>query len=325
MKDPHRLIFSGGVALFTMAMLSMVQLKIQNPLLLAERLSKNAGWIEILGMGIYSALVAWNMFNRKNVPRWRILTWNIFSVVFFSQLFLGILFHEKFLMTGKLHLPIPAMILCGPIYRGQLSIMTWLFLGTVVLTGPAWCSHLCYFGAVDANMARIKPPRGKIPNKFRIKHTLLLIVIAITLLFRFLHANALISTLSGLVFGIGGLFIIILWSRKRGKMMHCILYCPVGTLVNYLKIVNPFQMYIDSSCSFCGSCTQVCRYDALTLKDLSNKKPGITCTFCGDCLSACQISSLHYKLFGLNSRISRTLYLFLTISVHTIFLALARI
>jgi ferredoxin-type protein NapH len=43
----------------------------------------------------------------------------------------------------------PMMILGGPIYRGQLSVMTILFLSTVILTGPAWCSQLCYFGAFD--------------------------------------------------------------------------------------------------------------------------------------------------------------------------------
>lgn len=320
-----RLVFSIAVSLFTIAILSVVQKKVENPLLLAERFLQDFGWIEILFIGMYSAVIAWKMVDPKNVPRWRIITWNIFSLVFFSQLLLGLILNEKFLMTGKLHLPIPAMILSGPMYRGQISIMTILFLGTIVLTGPAWCSQLCYFGAIDGNFARMKPHSGKIPHKMRFKHSFVLLVIAVTLILRLFSVNTLISTMVGILFGVGGLAVIILWSRRKGKMMHCILYCPIGTVVNYLKYVNPFRMYIDQSCSFCGSCSQVCRYDALTLNDLARKKPGITCTYCGDCLSACQISSLHYKVFGLNSELSRKIYLFLTISIHAIFLALARI
>lgn len=325
MKIPSRIIFSLVIAVFTILLLSIVQLKIENPLLLAERFVKNAGWIEILFTGFYAAFLSWKMMDPKNVAKWRIISWNIFSLVFFSQLVLGLILNKKFLMTGNLHLPIPAMILSGPIYRGQISVMSILFLSTIVLTGPAWCSQLCYFGSLDANLAGRKPHRGKISHKMRIKHTALLAVIIVTLLFRLLNVNTLISTIVGLIFGIGGLVIITIWSRSKGKMIHCILYCPIGTIVNYLKYINPFRMYIDSNCSFCGSCSQVCRYDALTLHDLSRKKPGITCTYCGDCLSSCQVNSLHYKLFNLKPDLSRKIYLFLTISIHATFLALARI
>jgi ferredoxin len=325
MKVSNRFIFSTAVAAFTIALLSIVQLKIENPLLLAERFIRNAGWIEIFFIGLYAAIVSWKMIDPKNLPRWRIISWNVFSIVFFSQLILGIFFNEKFLMTGKLHLPIPAMILSGPIYRGQFSIMTILFLSTIVLTGPAWCSQLCYFGAIDGNFAGMKSHRGKIVHKMRIKYTLLLVTITVTLLLRVFRINSVLSTITGISFGIGGLIMIVILSRKKGKMMHCILYCPISTIVNYLRYFNPFRMYIDSNCSFCGSCSQVCRYDALTLNDLSNKKPGITCTYCGDCLSSCQVNSLHYKVFGLKPENSRKIYLFLTISIHAVFLALARI
>jgi ferredoxin-type protein NapH len=325
MKFRSKLILSFSVFIFIVTLLSVIQLKSEQPLLLAERFIRNGGWVELVIIGFYGAFVAWKMADPNNFPRWRILTWSIFSIVFFSQLFLGIVFSEKFLMTGKLHLPVPAMILCGPIYRGQLSVMTILFLSTLMLTGPAWCSHLCYFGAIDANFARRKTQRGKIRHKMPMKHSLILAVILITLILRILRINTVISTATGLIFGLTGLVITFNWSRKRGKMMHCILYCPIGTLVNYLKYLNPFRMHIDANCSFCASCSQVCRYDALTLTDLANKKPGITCTYCGDCLSACQVSSLYYKLFRLKPKISRIIYLFFTISIHAVFLALARI
>lgn len=314
-----------AVFLFTTGILSLIQVKVENPLLLAERFFPGAGWIEIFFIGLYGALLTYKMSDPKNVARWRILSWSIFSLVFFSQLILGVLFSDKFLMSGNLHIPVPAMILAGPVYRGQLSIMTILFLSTVILTGPAWCSQLCYFGAIDGLFARKTINKGKTKYKMRIKHTALLLIIVVTILLRITGLNPLYALILGVSLGVGGLLFTILLSGRKGKMMHCILFCPIGTLVNYLKFINPFRLKIDISCTFCGSCSSICRYDAMSLADLGRKKPGITCTLCGDCLDVCQTNSIEYKLFHLNPDISRKIFLFITLSVHVIFLALARI
>jgi len=137
------------VFLFTAGLLSVVQVMLDNPIILAERFVRGGGWLEIAVVSVYAAFVAYKMHDPENVPRWRILIWTVFGIVFFTQLILGLLGAHRLLMTGKLHLPIPMMILAGPIYRGHLSVMTILFLSTVILTGPAWCSQLCYLGAFD--------------------------------------------------------------------------------------------------------------------------------------------------------------------------------
>jgi hypothetical protein len=130
-----------SVFLFSFFLLAMVQWKmVENPILIAERFWQGAGWVQLTIISFYGAFVAYKMQDTKNVPRWRRITWTLFSVVFFGQLALGLLGAEKFLMTGKLHLPIPMMIVGGPVHRLQLSFMTILFLSTIVLTGPAWCS-----------------------------------------------------------------------------------------------------------------------------------------------------------------------------------------
>jgi len=260
-----------------------------------------------------------------NVPRWRKITWTFFAIVFFSQLLIGLLGADKFLMTGKLHLPIPVMIVAGPIYRGQLSVMTILFLSTIILTGPAWCSQLCYFGAFDSIASGGKTERWHLNGKKTIKSTLLLTVIAGTLLLRWLNVPILIATLIAIGFGLTGIGFMIYYSQKKGKMVHCVAYCPIGTVVNALKHVNPFRMYIDNSCNLCMKCTSLCKYDALNIQDVHNKKPGFTCTFCGDCLSSCKDNSIKYRFFNMNSDNARRLYLFVTISLHAVFLALARI
>jgi polyferredoxin len=314
------------VFLFIVFLLSFVQMKVENPMLLLERFVPGGGWIEIGIAGFYGALVSYHMQSPRNVSLWRKYTWFAFSVVFFSQLILGLAGQEKFLMTGKLHLPVPMMILAGPIYRGHTSVMTILFLSTVVLSGPAWCSHLCYFGAIDSLAAGGKTRRTPIRNKWALKSTVLLLVIAAAIALRWMQVPVLTATLIAGGFGIVGLGIILLISRKEGRMVHCTAYCPIGTLVNLTRFINPFRMYIDnSSCTDCMACARHCKYDALNRSDILARKPGLSCTLCGDCVSSCHSSSINYRFLKLSPESSRNLYLFISISLHACTLVLARI
>ena len=294
-------------------------------MILAERFLKGAGWAEIFFIACYGAVVAFKMQDPMNVPSWRKITWSIFSIIFFAQLIIGLSGFEKFLMTGKLHLPIPMMILGGPIYRGQLSVMTILFLSTVVLTGPAWCSQLCYFGAFDNLASGGKTSKEILRNKVAIKSTIVVLVIAMAIFLLWMNIPRLISTLIAVGFGITGILIMILFSFKKNKMVHCTMYCPIGTIVNIVKHVNPFRMYIDKSCTLCMNCTKFCKYDALNIQDIKNSKPSITCTLCGDCLAGCHHNSIKYKFLKMRPEQARNLYLILTISLHAACIALARI
>src|ERR1035437_2270596 len=174
-------------------LLAFVQIKVERPMILAERFFKGSGWIEIILISCYGAFVVNKMQDPLNVPLWRRITWTTFSLVFFTQLIIGLLGFDKFLMTGKLHLPIPVMILAGPIYRGQLSVMTILFLSTVILTGPAWCSQLCYFGAFDNLASSGKTTKQVLRHKGAIKYTVLFLVIAMAIILRWLNISILIS------------------------------------------------------------------------------------------------------------------------------------
>lgn len=329
LKKPEfsRLQLPFFVFLTVTLLLGMVQVKVETKMLLLERFFNNGGWVEIFLVAAYGVVVIYFMQDIKKTARWRIISWTVFSVWFFLQLFLGIMADTIFLLTGKLHLPIPAMMIGGPLYRGQLSIMTILFLSTIILSGPAWCSQLCYFGAVDGifsgkGKAKPKPLTSK---SLAIKSTLLILVITVALLMRWLGISPLVATIAGLVFGILGLTVIILFSKKKGKMTHCVLYCPIGTIVNYLKFLNPFRLKINYSCTRCMACTATCRYDALNLEDIENQKPGITCTLCGDCLKSCHANSLQYRFLNMKPENARKLYLYITISLHAIFLAMGRI
>jgi len=313
------------VFLMTFILLAFIQIKLDRPMLLAERFINGGGWVEIFLIASYGAFIVNKMKDPVNVPKWRKITWTAFSIVFFSQLFIGLVGFDKFLMTGKLHLPIPVMILAGPIYRGQLSVMTILFLSTVILTGPAWCSQLCYFGAFDNLASGGKTSKEILKNKSVIKSTVLILVIAIAILMRWLKVDILVSTLIAVAFGLGGISIMILFSLNRKKMVHCVMYCPIGTLVNILKYINPFRLYIDQSCTLCMNCTKFCKYDALNSLDIKNAKPSLTCTLCGDCLAGCHHNSIKYRFLNTRPEQARYLYLIMTITLHATCLALARI
>lgn len=311
--------------LVSILVLGLVQWKVERPILLAERFIPGAGWLEILLVGFYAGWISFKMMDPGNSAYWRRTAWTIFTIVFFGQLALGLAGYEKFLMTGRLHLPVPIMIVSGPIFRGSISFMPVLFLSTVLISGPAWCSQLCYFGALDALAAKQSAELNPIRNKYRIKYILLPVTILVTILLRIFEVDTNLTTLIAVAFGVAGIVIIIFMSRPKGKMVHCILWCPIGTLVNYIKFVSPFRMYIDDSCTDCMACTRFCHYDALSRTDIMNRVPGHTCTYCGDCLASCKTESIRYKLFSLSSRQARNTWIVLTVSLHAIFLALARI
>lgn len=313
-------------ALTVAVLLAFVQLKVERPMLLLERFLKGGGWLEILLVSFYGGLVAFHMQDPARVQRWRTRTWALFSAVFFSQLILGLFGFERFLMTGKLHLPVPMMILAGPIYRGHLSVMTILFLSTVVLSGPAWCSHICYFGALDSLASTAGSGKKAIPYKWALKSVVLVLVVLGAIALRMLKVPVSEATLIGGGFGIAGLGIILLVSRKAKTMVHCTAYCPIGTIVNLAGKVNPLRLEIDEvSCTGCMACTRHCRYDALNREHILARKPGVTCTLCGDCISSCHAGSLRYRLFDLSPTVSRNLYLGVTITLHAATLVLARI
>jgi polyferredoxin len=204
--------------------------------------------------------------------------------------------------------------------------MTILFLSTVVLTGPAWCSHLCYFGALDNLAAKSRSGKGPVRNKWALKTTGIILVVLAAIVFRIAGIPVPVATLFAGAFGVLGLGIILGISSRQGRMVHCTVYCPIGTVVNALRFVNPFRLRIDTnSCTDCLACTRSCNYDALNPSDIKARKAGLTCTLCGDCLSSCHTDSLHYRFLNLSPGAARNLYLVLTVSLHAATLALARI
>ncbi|NOZ12727.1 MAG: 4Fe-4S binding protein [Acidobacteria bacterium] len=323
--DPGSAAVSTWVFSLTFLTLSMIQLKVPLNMLLLNRFIPGFGWLEILLLAVYGAVVAARIYDHKTQARWRIRVWHLFTIVFFGQLILGLLGFDSFLMTGKLHLPVPALIAAGPIYRGHEFFMIFLFLGTIVLVGPAWCSQLCYIGAWDDAASRSKKIPGYYRND-RVRIIIAVLVIGAAILLRILKVGWLPATILAAAFGLAGVGIMLRFSRKKGVMVHCTAYCPIGLFANILGKLNPFRIRIDTGgCTSCMACAQVCRYSALTLKDIQAGKPSLTCTLCGDCISDCPQNTIHYHFPGMKAETARKLFIVLVVTLHAVFLGVARI
>ncbi len=312
--------------LLTSSVLTFLQVYGDNPFLIVERFFRTWGWMEIFILALYAAFITGYSLDIEKHSEIRLKIWSLFSFVFFLQLILGLSGIERFLMTGELHLPVPALILGGPLYRFEGFFMPSLFLFTVIFVGPAWCSHLCYIGAWDNLFSEAESNPKNLPDWRHIARVIILLLVAGTaLLSNFMGVPVFPAVLMGAFFGLTGVAVMIFWSRKTGRMAHCTIYCPIGLLADILGKISPFRLQIGKECTECIKCSDPCRYDALREKNIRERKPGITCTLCGDCLSTCPQNTIHYTFFNLSPEKARALFLVFILSLHSIFLGVARI
>jgi len=311
----------------TAVLLSIIQMKVKAPvILLLERFLPGAGWVEALLLALYAGWITEKLIDPQKTPPVRSRIWTLFSIVFFTQLLLGLAGIDKMLMTGKLHLPVPALIIAGPLFRGEGFFMLILFGATILLVGPAWCSYLCYIGAWDNLAARTKKIPGTLPTwRQAVRERILSLVIIAAILLRVFGASGLLAVILAAVFGLVGVAIMVLFSRKSGAMVHCITYCPIGLVANWLGRISPFRLRITDKCSECGACRLACRYEALKVTDIEKRKPGLTCTLCGDCITRCKENALEYKFLKMKPTTARYFFIVTAASLHAIFLGAARL
>jgi hypothetical protein len=232
----------------TAGLLAVIQLKVARPMLLAERFVPGAGWAELLLLAVYAAWLAGRMQDPSASARWRRRVWSLFSAVFFGQLLLGLAGFERLLMSGKLHLPIPALIVAGPLYRGEGLFMPILFVSTLLLVGPAWCSHLCYVGSWDLAFAsRQRHPKPLPRWRERARVAMLATVALAAIVLRLLGASPMVAAGVAIGFAVAGIGVMALVSRRTGSMAHCTLWCPIGLLSVILGKLSPFRMRIAGS------------------------------------------------------------------------------
>ncbi len=295
-------------------------------MLIADRFLPGSGWAEILLLSAYAAFVVHALITRFDTSRIRLTIWLVFSVVFFTQLILGVSAIDRFLMTGRLHVPVPAVVIAGPVFRGERFFMPILFLSTVLLVGPAWCSFLCYFGPWDGLSASRVKRAGGIGKPWRfVRFSIFALTPAAALVLRLTGAKGTTAAIVAIGFGLAGLGISALVSSRHGTMVHCTSICPLGLCGNILGKISPFRINIDDRCTDCGRCIPSCRYNALSAESIAQRRPGYTCTLCGDCLSACPHRAISYRFLRADPAKVRTAFFVVVVALHAVFLGVARI
>lgn len=313
-------------------------------LLLSDRFLPGSGPLQIVLAGVYAAWVAGLLLDPVRARKARPRLWALFSAVFFGQLALGLLGAHRLLMTGALHLPVPALILAGPLFRGEGLFMLVLFGVSVLLLGPAWCSHLCYIGAWDDACSRlrgaaakkggqggksVKPRKGGGPAPLPRWAVALRWCLAATV---FAAAWAMgragvpvgvAATAAGL-FGLAGVAVMAGLSSRRGMMVHCTAFCPMGAVGNLLGRIAPWRLRVGPGCTRCGACLAVCRYNALDERRLEAGRPALSCTLCRDCIGACRHGAMRLTLPGVSPAVAWRAFAVLAAVLHAVFLNVAR-
>ena len=90
----------------------------------------------------------------------------------------------------------------------------------------------------------------------------LVLVIAAAVALRWWDNSPGVGIASASIFGLVGVGIMVGLSSRRGLMVHCTAYCPIGIISNLLGKINPWRLRIDSNCNHCGACSKACRYGA---------------------------------------------------------------
>lgn len=220
----------------------------------------------------------------------------------------------------------PAFIAAGPAFRGGGYFMPILYLSTVLLVGPGWCSHLRYIGAADDACARLG---RKIPKRLpaRIgwwRLATLGLTVGGALAMRWAGVPTLAAVWAAALFGLVGLVIMATHSRATGVMSTARPIAPLALSATCLA-TSPWRIRIAEGCDGCGRCLRVCRYLALSPADSASGRPGSTCTLCGDCVGACPGARIGFRFPGLPPLAARQAFFALVIALHAVFLGVARI
>ena len=231
------------------------------------------------------------------------------------------------MQTCKLHLPIPALVVGGPIYRGGGIFMAILLSVTLILVGPSWCSHLCYVGALDQYFAKKRKHSRQLPVKWRqrLRLAILVLTVAIALLLNYLNAAPVIAGGVAIAFAAISLVVMLYFSSRNGVLVHCTSVCPIGWITTALGKINPFRIRLNQNCTDCQVCSLHCNYSALNREDIARREPNIACTLCGDCIGACPHDAIEYRFAKMNPYTARRFFITTIVILHTIFIAVARV
>lgn len=281
-------------------LLMVPAIRMNPPMLLADRILYGAGSLQVLIAALAAAFIAEQLLNARTASKTRRRVWLLFSIVFFLQFALVLAGFGIFATTGSLHIPVPGVILAGAAYHQKISFMPCLFLFSVLLAGPAWCSHLCYFGSWDYLASQKKKKPCPHPHPLRWRLLSLVIVVGSAVLLRVSGAPVLYACMGGILLGFLMVPVSLFLSRKKGIPVYCTMICPLGLAACLAGRLSLWRMKTTEKCTQCKACLPSCRYGALNLAQLQKGQAGLSCTLCRECELACKNGGLRIAFAGEN-------------------------
>ena len=322
--------FQGAVFIVTFMLLFYLRQGAPISFLLLERFFPMLGSVQIFFAAWYAAFVAGLLASPGKSRKTRRWIWLAFCCVFFAQFFLGLAGLQSALLTGKLHVPIPGFIIFAPIFRESFSVMPIIVLVATLLTGSAWCSHLCYFGPMDAMAAGGKGAAARPQGMQKLlrygRLSVLCIGVLATLALR--AAGITTGTAVGIAvaFGLVSLLLMAALSARYRFMAHCTMFCPLGIAVDLLGRLSPWRIRVDrSGCDNCGACEKVCKYAAITPESRERGTTDLRCSLCRDCLGVCKKNALYLHCPGLSRARAAAVFTGLVAVLHALFFSVAMV
>ncbi len=302
--------------------------------LIMHRLLPNFGILQGFFLSLWAAYVVRKLMEPNTKIQTRMRIWRFFSMVFFGQLLLGLLGNTLFLMTGKLHLPIPGVILAAPIFRGEGYFMLILFTVSVLLAGGAWCSHLCYFGVWDASLALKKRTQNRRPLPIKLAKFMpysapffLVLTLLVAGGLRYFAVPAQLAINFALLLGMLLFPAMAFVTYRYGITGYCLGICPLGVLATRTRALLPWRIRFTQNCTQCQKCIQMCTSMALDTTALQKKKPHATCTLCGNCIAVCKHQGcvMDFAWWSVRPEQAQSAFCVLITSMHSVFLGVAMI
>ena len=292
-------------ALFGSAVLPTVRLKAQGVTMILT-----------VALSLYTLILAERMVNARRHAPLRRFYWRFFSIIFITQFLLGLFISSAWLLTGDPTLPHPFFLYFRPLTSATGTHQLFVWLLSMLLLGPAFCSHLCWLGAWDQFAARKKrKPTGTLSWPIRLFWAAAVILAGLALL-RFAPLRVAVS--AGFLFCLVAVGTMVITSRKRGTMVHCTHYCPLGTITTIVARLSPFRIVKASGKRVNAS---LCDYGIFTDRTLGTGRLPLECTLCGDCLDRGSEHdlSMRFAWFKFNAW---PLFIALTTGLHAAFFML---
>lgn len=214
------------------------------------------------------------------------------------------------------------------IILSQISVtigatLVWLLVS--FLFGRIYCSTVCPVGTVTDIFARLgrKMPRKVKAYSYRRsrswgRHVLLVYILCLLLgvmavpfaiepwnimrnIAAAVHPDVIQATWirfglgfgTGVVSGIAGIVLIIIWSVCRGRD-YCTDFCPIGIGLGAIDDRTLMHIEIDPSlCTSCGRCEDACSAHCIRVSEryVDNSR----CLRCFDCLAKCDNDAIRYQ------------------------------